>query len=301
MRRQRLRVSTDAAPAWKQTIQMPARAAAAEGPADAPAGCSCSEVTLALYGEPAAIGGAATFLPITWNNGANTHYLFLAASGSICSDMEWTLDTVWAPDVEPGEEGYPDIQQAGTASWIITGGIEAGVLTITPSAACGGETLAFDPIEITVGEILGQYSALPFGDRVASVDAVGAESTVNATVYTVQLAIPPGRAVQQIRVDALVTRIAGTGTLGGLARVTTNDGTVDETWAEETAADVDSFELSGSFSFGTPLEEYTHTDAELTYIGWLEITIELELDDCEVEILIRDVSVTFVDPDAEEE
>lgn len=301
MRRQQLRTVSAGAPAWKQTIQMPARTAsvatAGDGETPEPAGCSCEEVTLALYGPTA--DGAAGFLPVTFNDGVNTPLLFLAATGSICSDMEWTLDTSWAPEEEGGEE-EPYIEQAGTASWTIMGGAEAGVLTITPSAICGGETLEFDPITVTVGEPLGQYIALPFGERVAEVDAVGSESPVEVTVYRVRLNIPPGRALQQVRVDALITRTAGTGTLGGLARVKTNDGTVDETFAEETPADVDSIEMGGSFAFGTPIEDYEFVDGEVTWRGWIEITIELEVDDCTVSVEIQNVYARLIDPEAEE-
>jgi hypothetical protein len=68
----------------------------------------------------------------------------IVASGLICPDTEWSFELDWTGDTTP------EVEQQGASAWSITSA-EGGVLTITPSAVCNGQSLSFDPLTLTFG------------------------------------------------------------------------------------------------------------------------------------------------------
>lgn len=100
--------------------------------------CSCSDLAIAWSDgttSAAAIVGDTT-LPV------------LVANGSICPDTVWTISSNWDPE-DAG--AAPVVEQVGASAWRVTAPA-SGILTLSASALCGGQTLAVGSVTLTIIE-----------------------------------------------------------------------------------------------------------------------------------------------------
>lgn len=130
-RRFRLTQTGTAQSGQAQTIFMPANASGV-------APCSCSDLSIAWSDgstSAAAIAGDAV-LPT------------LVANGTICADTVWTISSAWEPEAA-GDA--PEVTQVGASAWSVTAPA-SGVLTLTASAVCGGQTINAGSVTLTIIE-----------------------------------------------------------------------------------------------------------------------------------------------------
>lgn len=70
----------------------------------------------------------------------------LVATGTICADTVWTINTSWTPD-DAG--AAPVMTEIGASAWSFTAP-SSGVLTISASALCGGLTINAGSVTLTI-------------------------------------------------------------------------------------------------------------------------------------------------------
>lgn len=120
---------------WRQTIQLPEQQPAQDVSQQPDAGgCTCSDVTF-VVAEPE----------------VSTQFGYFCATGSICPDTIWNVNTSWEADQEGGDP--PTVTQVGATCWQVdfgpsTGTVLQGTITANGTYMCGGVTLTTNDVSI---------------------------------------------------------------------------------------------------------------------------------------------------------